>query len=170
MRHSSRIAATILAGATFAGWETARAQTFNPSDYGTVTLHLKADALALANGSPVAAWGPLSAAGGAQPTYVASDPRFNNKPVVSFDGTSDVMTWGSANLNARTIFAVVSLENGAVNLAGLISNGADGLNVRRNNTTSFYRSPGQGMDGNDFVGDGSPTGTLSVNNVASGSY
>src|SRR5687768_8362407 len=106
------------------------AQTFNPGDHGTVTLHLRADTLALANNSPVPAWGSLTAAGGAQPTYIASDARFNNKPVVTFDGTSDLLTWSSANLTARTIFAVVTLENGAVNLSTLLSNGADGLNVR----------------------------------------
>src|SRR5690606_37641450 len=48
-------------------------------------------------------------------------------------------------------------------------NGGDGLNIRRNNTTNFYRSPGNGMDQGDFVA-GTPAGTLSVNNVASGSY
>src|SRR4029453_7606288 len=89
---------------------------------------------------------------------------------VRFDGNSDLMTWSAANLNARTIFLVTTLESSAVNLATCLSNGGDGLNVRRNNSTLFYRSPGQGMDGNDFVGNGTPTGTLSVNNVASGSY
>ena len=145
------------------------AQTFNPGDHGNVTLHLRADTLGLANNSPVPAWGSLTAAGGAQPTYIASDARFNNQPVVTFDGTSDLLTWSSANLAARTVFAVVTLENGAVNLATLISNGADGLNIRRNNSTNFYRSPGQGMDGNDLVGN-APVGTLSVNNVPSGAY
>ena len=149
---------------------TAQSQTFNPADHGTVALHLKADGLTLTNGASVASWGPLTASGGAQPTYVASDARFNNKPAVTFDGTSDLMTWASANMNAQTIFAVVTLENGAVSLSTLISNGGDGLNIRRNNTANFYRSPGQGMDGNDFVGNGAPTGTLAVNNVASGGY
>jgi hypothetical protein len=159
-----------LCAALFCGLPTAPAQTFNPGDYGTVTLHLKADALGLANNAAVGSWGTLAAAGTAQPTYIASDARFNGKPVVKFDGADDVMTWTSANLNARTIFAVATLESSAANLAGLISNGGDGLNVRRNNTTLFYRSPGQGQDGNDFTGNGSPTGTLSVNNIASGSY
>ena len=148
----------------------ASAQNFNPADYGNVTLHLKADALTLANNAAVTTWGPLTAAGGAQPTFATSDSRFNNKPVVKFNGTSSVMTWASANLNARTIFAVTTIENGALSLAGLISNGGDGLNVRRNNATQYYRSPGQSMDGNDFSGNGTPTGTLSVNNVASGAY
>ncbi|HET6410390.1 MAG TPA: lamin tail domain-containing protein, partial [Chthoniobacteraceae bacterium] len=146
------------------------AQGFNPSDYGTVTLHLKADALTLTNNAPVVSWGPLSGAGTSQPLFIAADARFNNKPVVKFDGVNDVLTWASANLSARTIFAVTTLESGATSLAGLISNGADGLNVRRDGTSLFYRSPGHGMDANDFVGNGSPTGTLSVNNVAGGAY
>ena len=115
MQQILQIAVTALVAAAAASVLTAnkaRAQTFNPSDHGTVTLHLRADALALANGNPVAAWGPLSAAGGAQPTFVASDPRFNNKPVVSFDGSSDVMTWAAANLGARTIFVGDDAGNG----------------------------------------------------------
>src|SRR6266511_5371786 len=77
-------------------------QTFNPGDYGNVTLHLKADALGLADNAPVAAWGELVAAGTEQPTFIASDSRFNNKPVVKFDGIDDVMRSASADLNART--------------------------------------------------------------------
>jgi hypothetical protein len=147
----------------------ASGQTFNPGDYGTVTLHLKADTLALTNNAPVASWGSLSAVAGAQPLYIASDARFNNKPVVKFDGSNDVMTWASANLNARTIFAVSTFESGAPSLSGLISTGGDGLNIRRDGTSLFYRSPGHNMDNNDFVGN-APAGTLSVNNVASGQY
>jgi hypothetical protein len=144
-------------------------QAFNPGDYGNVTLHLKADDLALANNAPVATWGSLTAVPGAQPLYIANDPQFNNKPAVKFDGTNDVMTWASANINARTIFAVTTFESGAVSLSGLLSTGGDGLNIRRDGTSLFYRSPGRGMDNNDFVGN-APTGTLSVNNVASGQY
>ena len=146
------------------------AQGFQPADYGTVTLHLKADALALANNSPVPSWGPLAAAGTSQPTFLASDPLFNNKPSVRFDGVNDVFTKSTANLSARTIFAVVTAETGNVNLAGLISNGSDGLNVRRNNTTPGYRAVGAGQDGNDFSGNGTPTGTLTVNNGTTALY
>ncbi len=160
----------VLAAAWICAVMPAAAQSFNPADYGTVTLHLKADALALASNAPVASWGSLVAAGTAQPTYIASDARFNNKPVVKFDGIDDVMTWSSANLNAQTIFFVTTIESAAPSLAGLISNGGDGLNIRRNNATLFYRSPNQGQDGNDFTGNGTPIGTLSVNNVASGGY
>jgi hypothetical protein len=145
------------------------AQTINPADYGNVTLHLKADALGLTDQQPVAAWGPLSAAGTAQPTFVSGDARFNNRPVVRFDGANDLMIWSTADLDARTIFAVVTLESNARSLATLISNGGDALDIRRHNTTLFYRSPGQGIDANDFVGGALP-GTLSINGVPSGSY
>jgi hypothetical protein len=142
-------------------------QTFNPADYGNVTLHLKADTLALANGNAVSTWGPLSAIGTATPTYVAADVRFNGKPVVRFDGVDDVLKFTSANLNAQTIFVVGTMESAATSLAGLISNGSDQLNIRRNGTALYYRCVGQAMDGNDFVG-AAPTGNLYVNNVVSG--
>ena len=78
------------------------AQDFQPSDHGTVTLHLKAGNLALADNAIVSAWGPLIAAGSAQPIFVAADARFNNQPVVRFDGINDLMTKSAANLPART--------------------------------------------------------------------
>ena len=96
------------------------AHGFQPADYGTVTLHLKADALTLANNAAVPAWGPLTAAGTAQPVYVLSNPLFAGKPTVRFDGVNDVMTKSAANLSARTIFAVVIAESGNFNLCGLI--------------------------------------------------
>ncbi|QJE95481.1 CotH kinase family protein [Luteolibacter luteus] len=147
----------------------ALAQTFNPSDYGNVVLHLKADELNQVNETAVTEWGPLSASGANTPTYIASDARFNGQPVVRFDGGNDVMKRPGANYAARTVFAVVALENEAGSLAGLVSNGSDGLNIRRDGTSVFYRSPGFGMDGNDFVGNGSPTGQLYVNQAPSGS-
>lgn len=146
------------------------AQDFNPADYGNVVLHLKADALNQVNNTEVTEWGPLAATGTGTPTYIASDSRFNGKPVVRFDGGNDVMKRGGANYPARTIFAVAVLESSAGNLAGLISNGSDGLNIRRNDNSTRYRSPGFGMDGNDFVGNGSPSGQLFVDQVASGTF
>ncbi len=146
------------------------AQGFVPADHGTVTLHLKAGDLALANNAAVAAWGPLTATGTAQPVFKSADARYNNQPVVTFDGVNDVMTKPAANLAARTVFAVTTTETGNLALAGLISNGADGLNVRRHNSTSGYRAPGTGQDGNDFTGNGTPTGTLTVNNGPNAFY
>lgn len=145
-------------------------QAFNPADYGTVSLHLKADELNQVDETAVTEWGPLSASGVNTPTYIASDGRFNGKPVVRFDGGNDVLKRSGADYAARTIFAVVAMEEEAGNLAGLVSNGSDGLNIRRNSTSAFYRSPGFGMDGNDFVGNGSPTGELHVNQIAGGPF
>lgn len=146
------------------------AQDFQPGDHGTVTLHLKAGDLALANNAVVPAWGPLTAAGTSQPVFLLSDPLFNNKPVVRFDGVNDLMTKSAANLPARTIFAVTTSETGSVSLSGLISNGADGLNLRRNGAAAAYRSPAQAQDANDFTGNGTPAGTLIVNNSPAATF
>lgn len=168
LRHfPSRATAILRLVALLAGLVSLAAGTIVPSDYGNVVLHLKAGDLNQADQTLVTEWGPLGATGTAMPTYIASDTRFNGQPVVRFDG-NDVMKKSAAGYSARTIFAVVCMESSAASLAGLISNGSDGLNIRRNGTSSFYRSPGQGMDGNDFVGNGSPTGTLHVNQTASG--
>ncbi len=145
------------------------AQTINPADYGNVTLHLKADALTQANNSPVTAWGPMTSSGSNAPTYIASDARFNHQPAVRFDGNSDVLKWSTEGLGAQTIFAVVTLESAAASLAGLVSTGADKLNIRRADATNFYRSAGRGSDANDFVGV-APAGTLHVNNTLSGGF
>lgn len=146
-----------------------RAQTVRPSDYGTVVLHLKAEDLAQENGTPVTAWGPLTAAGTAAPSFTAADAKFNGKPAVRFDGSSDYMTWSEADLNARTVVAAVVLDSGATTDAGLISNGGADLHIRRNASAMAYRSPGKGLQLYDFVG-GTPAGTLTVNTVASGTF
>ena len=142
-------------------------QTINPADYGNITLRLKAEDLTYANNAAVTAWGSFTAGGTATPTFIANDARFNNKPVVRLDGVDDVLKFPSANTNARTIFAVVTLESAAGSLAGLIGRGDDKLNLRRNGTANFYRSPLQGQDTNDFSGVVTG-GNLFVNNVASG--
>ncbi|MEZ5303272.1 MAG: lamin tail domain-containing protein [Verrucomicrobiales bacterium] len=141
----------------------------DPADYGTILYHADAGDLALNDGDPVGSWGSPAAAGTERPTYVASDPRFNSRPAVRFDGSDDVLRWTGANLSARTIFAAVTLESTAKSLDTLISTGADKLNVRRNNTTAFYRSAGQGADQNDFSNI-TPAGELRVNDVISGGY
>ena len=151
------------------------AQTFNPSDYGTVSLHLKADTLGLANGAAVSNWSgltvPTGVTNGANaPTFVTSDAGFNSKAVVQFAAASrQVLAGTNVNYAAQTIFAVASLDASAVSLAGMIGRGDDKLNIRRNAATAFYRSPGQAADVNDFCAVVAG-GTLSVNNVASGSY
>ena len=145
------------------------AQTIHPSDYGRVVLHLQAGDLVQANASPVTAWGPMTAAGTAAPTFTAADPKFNNRPAVKFDGTTDYMTWSEAGMNVRTVIAAVVLDSGAPADACLVSNGGDDLHIRRNASTLTYRSPGKGLDVYNFSG-GVPAGTLTVNTVASGNF
>ena len=155
------------AALAFAG--PASAQTINPADYGNITLRLQAETLALSNNAAVTAWAPLTAAGTAQPLYIASDARFGNRPVVKFDGVNDLMTWPTPNLQARTIFAVVTQESaaGAANsIATLLGDSNDNLGIRRNGTTSAYNSPG---NTNDFTGN-APTGTIMVNNSAATTF
>ncbi|MFD0895816.1 lamin tail domain-containing protein [Luteolibacter ambystomatis] len=140
------------------------AQTVNPADFGTISLHLKADDLTLANNAPVTTWGSLATATDNAPTYVASDARFNNKPVVRFDGADDFLFRAAANTKARTIFVVGTMESGSVSLATLISTGQDKLDIRRDGTAARYRGPGANADTNDFT----TSGTVQVNQVAGG--
>ncbi len=149
------------------------AQTINPADYGNVTLHLKADALSLANGAAVTSWGPLTSttgvAGTLPPVFTAADARFNGKPTVTFlTANKNLLIQNGANINAQTIFIVTSQE-GSTGLAGVISRGDDKLNVRRDGTSLFYRSTGHGLDANEFMGVVAG-GTLSVNQVANGGF
>lgn len=150
-------------------WLAPAARAFDPADYGKVSVHLKADSLNLANGAAVTSWGPLAAGGNESPVFNASDPLFNGKPSVRFDGVDDVMKRAAANYKARAIYAVVCLESGAPSLSGLLSNGNDKLNIRRHDATTFYRSSGHGVDSNDFTGN-SPTGQFYVNMAFSGAY
>lgn len=150
-----------------------RAQSINLSDYGTVTLHLKADALALADGASVTTWGPLTSttgvAGTTAPTFKLSDTRFNNKPTVTFlNANKSLLIQNSANIVAQTIFIVASQE-GSVSLAGVISRGDDKLNVRRDSANLFYRSTGHGLDANEFMGVVAG-GSLALNQVANGGF
>ncbi|MGC4016047.1 MAG: hypothetical protein QM755_16195 [Luteolibacter sp.] len=140
------------------------AQTVNPADFGTITLHLKAEDLALANNAPVTTWGTLATASGNAPTYIASDSRFNNKPVVKFDGANDFLYRAAANTKARTVFIVATMESSSVSLATLISTGQDKLDIRRDGTAARYRGPGANADTNDFT----TAGTVQVNQIAGG--
>ena len=139
------------------------AQGFQASAYGNVTLHLRAADLGLPNSSPVSKWGPLIAAGTAQPTFLAADIPFNSQPTVRFDGLNDLLTQSAADLNAQTIFAVLTSESASLSLSTLLSNGGDGLNIRRHDLAAAYRSPTQAQDDNDFTGNGLPVGSLIVN-------
>lgn len=140
-------------------------QVVHPEDYGTITLRLQADALVQTDNAPVMTWGPLATDSAHAPTFVAADPRFNNKPVVRFDGASDYLYRAAASTKARTIFVVGTMESNSPSLATLISTGADKLDVRRDGTAARYRGPGANADANDFT----TSGSVEVNQVAGGS-
>lgn len=142
-----------------------------PAPAANLILHLDAGNLALADGAPVAAWGGLIQGDALrQPTYQAANPAFNNQPTVNFDGlddpNGDFMSGLTVN-DTQTIIAVTRLRTGAGTLDTLISTGSDSNNIRRDGTSSFYRSPGHGQDGNDYSNAG---GHLTVNGASSGSF
>lgn len=145
------------------------AQTVNPADYGNVVLHLRAEDLNLENGAPVTEWGPMTAGGTAAPAFVAADARFSDRPVVRFDGTSDYMTFSQADLTVRTVMAVVVVDAGAPANATLLSSGGFDRLIRRNASTTRYRSPGAAEEPIDFTA-GTPGGSLAVNNVPNGTF
>lgn len=88
----------------------------------TASLGLRLDAgkLSLTNGALVSTWGDSSgnnrnATGGTPPTFVASNPAFNNLPTVGFNGSQflNVDLTFLAN-NAYTIFAVTARKSATV--------------------------------------------------------
>jgi len=133
-----------------------------------VILHLDAGDLALGDGDPVDSWGPISSTGDNRPTYRSTG--MNGNPSVDFDGADDYLGGGTA-AGARSVVAV-ALYEGNVSLAGLISNGNDKLNVRRNGTGVYYRSVGQAGDDNDFYRHENHAGSdnVYVNAVGSGAF
>lgn len=82
--------------------------SFAPSDLAGLALWLKADALSLSDGDPVASWTDASGAGvtptqataGNKPTWKAS--IVNSKPIVRFDGSDDRMTFPSNPLSGAS--------------------------------------------------------------------
>ena len=137
----------------------------------SVILQLDANDLSgsLNDGDAVAAWGPLS-----QGTVV-NQPTFrsggmNGMPSVDFDGADDFLTGGT--LNGAVSIVAVTLYEGSISLATLLSNDNDQQQIRRNNATDFYRSVGQGGDNNEFYRHGNHVGqdNAYVDAVGSGSF
>lgn len=87
---------------------------FSPSDVAGLELWLKADALALSDGTAVATWTDSSGLGNNATQVTGSlQPLFktaivNSLPVLRFDGTDDFMTVAAITNNdaTRTIFCV----------------------------------------------------------------
>lgn len=90
---------------------------FNPSDYGTVSLWLKANALSLNDGDAVATWPDSSGNGndatqgtaGQRPVYKAN--ILNALPAVRFDGSNDALT--GASITSGSLFVVANSTVGA---------------------------------------------------------
>lgn len=127
----------------------------------------KSDAGEPADGASVENWKSASGADGAgggvsqsaknmQPVYRAK--AINGKPALEFDGASKYMERQGANLQACEIFAVVTVGKGAPGLTGVLSNGRDQLNIRRNSDATYRGNAN--TDGNDFVHGG---GELRIN-------
>lgn len=136
---------------------------------GGIILQVDANDLGLTDGAPVASWGPLSQSTSAnQPTYRAGG--LNGNPSVDFDGTDDFLSGGTLS-GARAVVAVTIYE-GTINLAGLISNDNDRFNIRRNGLNNFYRSAGQAGDNNDFYRHGNHAGqdNVYVDGTGSGAF
>lgn len=173
------VCAAIALAAGFAALATPTVQADVIDDLGgDVTLRLRASDLTLTNGDPVSAWGALTqGTAGNQPTFVASDAQFNGASVVDFSGdnsatTGDRLSAAGVNYAARTVIAVANAESGG-GLRGLLSRGDDRLNLRLDSSTQ-YRSPGNGQDGNDFPGVASGGGlaidAAVTSGAATGSY
>jgi hypothetical protein len=147
------------------------------SAHALVVARWDANNLSLADGAPVSAWASsvggftVTAAAGAEPLFAAGG--ISGRPSVDFDGVNDVLKLGSSISGVQTVVGVAIIDTGAVSLVGLVSTGGDRLNVRRNNTTNFYRSDGQLGDNNDFYrADGVVDGEdgVYVNDIKSGSF
>src|SRR4051794_19377165 len=142
-----------------------------------VVARWDANDLALSDGAPVSAWTSnvggftVTAIAGAEPLLAAGGT--NGRPSVDFDGVNDVLKLGASISGVLTVVGVATIDTGALSLVGLVSTGGDRLNVRRNNTTTFYRSDGQLGDNNDFYrADGIVDGEdgVYVNDVKSGAF
>jgi hypothetical protein len=94
----------------------AAAAAFAPSDIAGLQLWCKADALVLNNDDPVTTWTDSSGAGhdlsqssaGAKPTYKTN--IVNGKPVIRFDGSSDVMAVTYTQLQPVTAFVIAACD------------------------------------------------------------
>ena len=145
------------------------AAAFAPATGASVLLHVSADELALADGAPVAAWGPLAqTVVGSQPTFRST--AMNGRPAVDIDVTNDYLTDGPVT-GARSVIVVTRFVDGG-SLATLVSNDNDRLNVRRNGTTNAYRSVGRSGDDNDFYRHANHAGqdNVYVNGVGAGTF
>lgn len=134
-------------------------------------LWLKADAITgLSDGDPVSTWTDQSGNGNdATQQTAANKPLYktnivNGKPVVRFDGTSDLLATANTMVS-RTIFAVAELDGAvAAGFNYLVSNGNDFLDIRWQSSggLNLYRG-NNNTNINDFT---NANGLFFINGVA----
>lgn len=130
-----------------------------PGDVPTgLSLWLKADSIAQADGSNVTSWADSSAAGNTA-TEATNPPFFylnqqNGKPAVYFNGTTNKLSSAASSAySAQTIMAVVGLvlPSAATNaISGAPANG--GMQFRVNNATIQLVKQGIGVIGSSSAG------------------
>lgn len=87
-----------------------------PTDFANLGLWLKADALALSNGDPVASWTDSSGnarhatqgTGGKQPIFNTN--VLNGLPAITFDGTDDELVSTDFEGTSQTVFVVMTVD------------------------------------------------------------
>lgn len=128
-----------------------------------------------AHGDPVSIWPDSSGNGhhldraglgwGAAPVYQSNSPGFlNGKPSLYFNGSTLWTAAANPELEAREMFAVVTLEGDAENIATLLSVGAEGQppfkQVRRDGLAEAY------ADDTAFDFGGGANGTIRIDGEA----
>ena len=127
IRHSNAHAFWALGGSYYLTWAR-NAGILDTKGWGQpklpssgLVLWLRADALSLDNGAAVTEWRDESGEGhvftqgtaSAQPSYVASDSDWNNKPYIAFDGDDklELAYTSTLNTNQFTLFVVSTVDS-----------------------------------------------------------
>ena len=128
-------------------WESTLASA-DPSSVAGLVWWMKADALSLADGDPVAAWADASpeaddlaqGTGGNQPTYQTNE--INGLPVVRFDGADDFLSTAKGELTEWTAYLV--LKSGGTGAQYILAAGGDTTAIIQgfaSGKIEYYNSP-----------------------------
>lgn len=152
LRRNVLLIACAVTGIFGMGNQTACASFLPSNSDPNLVLWLDADAIGQANGTPVSSWndsGPSNndAVQGnlsLQPTYVASSPTFNNKPVVHFDGLDDFLdavTPSSITAGTEmTLFVLWKLDQTGFQREGIENwNGSNGFLLNDQGSPAVFR-------------------------------
>ena len=148
-----------------------------PSTIPNLVLWLHADSGVVLNGSTVNQWNDISGNNNnaiqsvvaSQPLYISGTPELNNKPVIRFDGTDDVLLINSGD-TVGSAFVVIKWNGALPNFPAYNSvltqqnytSLPKGLFIAQQGTTDFYTAGTDVMFGiNDFYVNGQQTINLS---------